>query len=136
MKKDFKRLYTYGLIMIVCVIIIVIFAWLSSTKLESSQADYEDKLMQNRTQIEDLEKRIADLEDEKYKLEKEVKKNTDAQAKLDVANQALNDLTEVFKLIEAGDLDTAKEKFGKIETGGFDDAALAFYGALNSILNK
>ena len=47
MKKDFKRLYTYGLIMIVCVIIIVIFAWLSSTKLESSQADYEDKLMQN-----------------------------------------------------------------------------------------
>ena len=129
MKKDFKRLYTYGLIMIVCVIIIVIFAWLSSTKLESSQADYEDKLMQNRTQIEELEKRIADLEDEKYKLEKEVKKNTDAQAKLD-------DLTEVFKLIEAGDLDTAKEKFGRIETGGFDDAALAFYGALNSILNK
>ena len=102
MKKDFKRLYTYGLIMIVCVIIIVIFAWLSSTKLESSQADYEDKLMQNRTQIEELEKRIADLEDEKYKLEKEVKKNTDAQAKLDVANQALNDLTEVFKLIEIG----------------------------------
>ena len=92
--------------------------------------------MQNRTQIEELEKRIADLEDEKYNLEKEVKKNTDAQAKLDVANQALNDLTEVFKLIEAGDLDTAKEKFGKIETGGFDGAALAFYGALNSILNK
>lgn len=136
MKKDFKKLYTYGLIMIVCVIIIVIFAWLSSSKLESSQADYESRLMQNRNQIEELEKRIADLEDEKYKLEKEVKKNTDAQAKLDAANQALNDLTEVFKLIEAGDTETAKEKFSKIETNGFDDAALAFYGALSSILNK
>lgn len=122
--------------MIVCVIIIVIFGWLSSSKLESNQADFENKLTQSQTQIGTLENRIAELEEEKYKLEKDLSQKAEAEAKLDKANQALGDLTEVYKLIEADELEKAKEKFDVIETNGFDDAALAFYGALEAILNK
>lgn len=133
MKKDFKRLYTYGLIMIICVIAIVIIAAMS--QLESTQA-IEDKLTQNLTQIENLEKRIADLEEEKHELEKKLSKNSEAEAKLEKAEQSLNDLTEIYKLAEAGELEKAKEKLDGMDTNGFSDAALAFYGALDEILNK
>ena len=134
MKKDMKKLYTYAIIMIVCVIIIVLIAAMSETRIDNFQTEYEGKLTASQTEIEALEKKIAGLDEENYKLKEEAKKNLTLQSDIEKNNQALNDLTEVYRLIENGDTEKAKEKFNVIETNGFDNAALAFYGALEKLL--
>ncbi len=129
MKKDFKKVYSYGLIMIVAVLIIVLIACLSESRLDVAQEEYESMLSTHQTEIRVLEEELDTLRET-------VNQNMDIQAKLDKHNQIMNDLTEIYKLIEAGEKGSASDKIDKIETNGFDDGELAFYETLKKLLNN
>ena len=136
MKKNIKKLYVYGLIMIVCVIVIVLIAWMSDTRVNNYQSEYETQLTARQSEIDVLQKRIAELEDKNSELEKTNKENIDALAKLDKYSQTMNDLTEVYKLFKDGKEEEAKNLFSQLDTTGYDDGALAFYETLKEILQK
>lgn len=136
MKKNIKKLYVYGLIMIVCVIVIVLIAWMSDTRVNNYQSEYETQLTARQSEIDVLQKRIAELEDKNSELEKTNKENIDALAKLDKYSQTMNDLTEVYKLFKDGKEEEAKNLFSQLDTAGYDDGALAFYEILKEILQK
>lgn len=136
MKKDYKKLYMYATIMTMCVLLIVLIACLSESRLDSYQEEYEDMLMERQSEIQELEDKLAELENENYELKKQVEENMTVQSKLDTQNQIMNDLTHVYKLIKDGKRQEARDNYAKIETSGFDDAALSYYEMLGSLLKK
>ncbi len=135
-KKDIKKLYIYAAIMLVFVTAIVLVVSLSENRIDNYQTEYENKIMVGQAQIENLEKRIVELEEENHKLKQEIENKLTIQTELDTQVQVMNDLTEIYKLIKDGKISDAKEKFSKIETNGFDDSSLAFYEAIKKILEK
>lgn len=136
MKKNYKKVYGYGLIMVVCVILIVLVACLSETRLDSFRAEYELQMTGHQKQVEILEKQIVELTEKNRELEEKLQKTVALESELETGNQALNDLIDIFDLYRDGDKAAAKEKFSKIEPIGFDDTALAYYQLLKDFLNK
>ena len=136
MKKNYKKVYGYGLIMVVCVILIVLVACLSETRLDSFQKEYELQITGHQEQVELLEKQIVELTEKNRELEEKLQKTAALESELETGNQALNDLIDIFDQYKAGDKAAAKGKFSKIEPIGFDDTALAYYRLLKEFLNK
>lgn len=136
MKRDYKKLYMYAIIMTMSVLFIVLIACLSESRLDRYQTEYENMLTARQSEIQALEDKLAELEDENYELKKQAEENMTAQSKLDVQNQIMNDLTQVYKLIKEGKKQEAKDNYARIETNGFDDAALSYYEILGSMLEK
>lgn len=136
MKKNYKKVYGYGLIMVVCVILIVLVACLSETRLDSFQEEYELQMTGSQKQIKLLEKQIVDLTEKNRELEEKLQKTATLEAELETGNQALNDLIDIYGQYKDGDKSAAKEKLSKIEPIGFDDTALAYYQLLKDFLNK
>ena len=127
MKKDMKKVYSYGIVMIAAVLIIVLVACLSESRLDSAQEQYENMMTKQQEKVGELEGEITQLKES-------LALNMDIQAKLDKHNQIMSDLTEIYNLTEEGRKDEAAEKFGNIETGGFDDGELAFYNLIKRLL--
>lgn len=136
MKKDYKKLYMYAIIMTVSVLVIVLIACLSESRIDSYQTEYENKLTARKTEIDALEKKVAELEDENSELKKQNESSMTAQSKLDAQNQIFSDLTQIYMLAKQGKMQEAKTAFSAIETGGFDDSALAYYEILKDMLEK
>lgn len=136
MKKNYKKVYGYGLIMMVCVILIVLVACLSETRLDTFQQEYESQITGHQKQVELLEKQIVELTEKNRELEEKLQKTAALESELETGNQALNDLIDIFDQYKDGNKAEAKEKFSKIEPIGFDDTALAYYQLLKDFLNK
>ncbi len=136
MKKEAKKAYKYVAVMLVFVIAILIMVCLSESRLENQQKEFENKITIEQKQVEVLEKKVDELENENQELKEMLEKKMAAQADFDTQTQAMNDLVEIYKLIEDNKIAAAKEKFRRIETMGFDDSALALYGAIEKILLK
>ena len=72
MKKDYKKLYMYAIIMTVSVLVIVLIACLSESRIDSYQTEYENKLTARKTEIDALEKKVAELEALKQTAQNEI----------------------------------------------------------------
>lgn len=134
MKKDFKKVFGYGLIMIIAVLVIVIIACLSESRVDDAHETYKSVLSENASVIETLEKEKAELENKIAELEKTLENSMDIQAKLDRHNQVMSDLTEVYNFIKEGKNGLAADRLKVIEPVGFDDGELAFYEALRNMV--
>lgn len=136
MKKNVRNAYKYLAIMLVFVIAIVAVVCFSESRIENQQEIFENKIISGQNQIEALEKKIVELEKENKELKESVENKMTIQSDIDTQSQIMNDLTEIYKLAKDSKIAEAKDKFRKIETMGFDDAALAFYGAIKKILGE
>lgn len=136
LKKSYKKIFGYGLIMVFCVLAIVLVACLSENKLEGYQLEYEQAMTVSQKQIQSLEAEIARLSEEKAELEKKIEKSMTLQADLATNDQALLDLKDIYDIYKSGKESEAKAKFSKIEPIGFEDMALWYYELLSDVLNK
>lgn len=127
MKRDYKKLYIYAAVMLVCVLLIVLIACLSESRIDSYQTEYENMITASQGEISELEKQVAKLENENDELREMNEECMTAQAKLDKQNQVMNELVEIYRLAKDGKKDAAKEKYSCIDTAGYDDAALALW---------
>lgn len=134
MKKNYKKIYGYAIIMVVCVIAIVLIACLSENRLEGYQTDYENTITINQKQIEGLEKELARISAENDELKKRAEETLTLQTELEQGQQAMSDMKEIYKLYKNGSRTEAKDKFSKIEPIGFDDMSLAYYELLKDYL--
>lgn len=136
MKKDYKKLYLYAIIMTVSVLIIVLIACLSESRISSYQSEYENMLTARKEEINRLQERVAELEDENSELRKQNESSMTAQSKLETQNQIFSDLTQIYMLAKQGKQQEARDLFSAVETNGFDDSALAYYEIIKDMLEK
>ncbi len=131
-----KKIYSYAIVMIIFVFAIVLTVFLSETKIDNNQKKYEELLAIEKTESEKLKDRIVELEKENEELKRRKEQTITTQSDFEQHIQSMNDLTEIYKLIERKKLDEAKELFSRLETAGFDDSTLAYYELLKDVLEK
>jgi cell division protein FtsB len=136
LKKNYKKIFGYAIVMLVCVLAIVLIACLSENKLEGYQLEYEQAMTVSQKQIQSLEAEIAKLSKEKAELEKNIEKSMTLQADLTTNDQAFLDMKDIYDLYKSGKKTEAKAAFSKIEPIGFEDMALWYYELLSDVLDK
>ncbi len=136
MNKNYKKLYGYAMIMVICVLVIVLVACLSENRVEGYRTEYKNELTVHQKQIQSLEEQIASLTAENTELKKELDENMSLGSDLVTNQQAMSDMKDIYELYKSGKEVEAKKQINKIEPIGFDDAALAYYEILKDLLNK
>ena len=136
MKKNYKRIFGYALVMLACVMIMVLVACLSENRLEEYQDEYNESMTLSQKQIVSLEQQIEKLEKENAELKKINEKNMSIGAEAVTTEQAFADLREIYEKYKSGKTAEAKAEFKKIEPIGFDDATLSYYELLSDMLKK
>ncbi len=136
MKKNYKKLYGYAIIMLACVLVIVLIAALSENRLDGYQNQYEKAMTAGQKQIEILEEEIIALTEENSELKRELEDFQKLNSDLVTGQQAMSDLKDIYKMYKSGKAAEAKKQFDKIEPMGFDDATLNYYEVLKDLLNK
>lgn len=126
----------YALVMVVSVLIIVLVAALSENKLDEYQLEYEESMTISQKQIATLEEKIKKLEKENSDLEKRIEAGMNFGSDLVTGQQAFLDMKEIYEIYKSGDKTSAKAKFSKIETMGFDDILLGYHEILSEVLSK
>ncbi len=134
MKKNYKKLYGYAIIMVACVLVIVLMAALSENRLEGYQTEYEEAMTAGQKQIHMLEEEIVSLTKENSELKKEVEKYQSMGSDLVTGQQVMSDLKDIYEMYKSGKVQDAKKQFNKIEPMGFDDYTLAYYEVLKDLL--
>ena len=135
-KKNYKKIMGYALVMVVSVLIIVLVAALSENKLDEYQLEYEESMTISQKQIATLEEKIKKLEKENSDLEKRIEAGMNFGSDLVTGQQAFLDMKEVYEIYKSGDVKGAKLKFSKIETMGFDDILLGYHEILSEVLSN
>lgn len=136
LKKNYKKLFGYGIVMLVCVLVIVLMACLSENRLAGYESEYEESILATQKQVEALEEKIVSLTNENLELKKQLEKTAGLEADLVTSQQALSDMKDIFKTYKGGDENSAKAAYQKIEPMGFDDSALAYFELLGELLKK
>ena len=136
LKKNYKKLFGYAIVMVVCVFIIVLMACLSENRLEGYENEYEQSILATQKQIDVLEEKIVNLTNENLELKKQLEKNSGLEADLVTSQQALSDMKDIFEMYKTGNLSSAKKAYEKIEPIGFDDSTLAYFELLGELLKK
>ena len=135
-KKNYKKIMGYALVMVVSVLIIVLVAALSENKLDEYQLEYEESMTISQKQIATLEEKMKKLEKENSDLEKRIEAGMNFGSDLVTGQQAFLDMKEIYEIYKSGDKTSAKAKFSKIETMGFDDILLGYHEILSEVLSK
>lgn len=136
MKRDYKRVCIYGIIMLLCVVVIVVVGWLSQKKIDVQEIEYQNLITANQNSIRTLEEKIAELEKENEELKEQVSQSMMLQSDVTTSNQAFADLEEIYDMFKDGKKEQARTAFKKIEPMGFDDATLAYYEILKDMLEN
>ena len=134
MKKNYKRIFGYAIILGVCALLMVGFACLSENRMDDFEEQYQKDMTLSQKQILSLEEQIENLEKENSKLKEELKTTESFGSDLVTSQQVISDLKEIYEKYKAGDVKSAKAALKKIEPMGFDDASLAYYQILVDII--
>lgn len=133
-KKSDKRqrnIFSYAVIMIICVIIIILFAAMADNR----ENEIDDRISETQKTNETIQNELVRLQDENYNLNKQIQQNETAASAYAVMTEQQNQLTKIKNLISAGNTDEAKAKIQSIDTSAFDENTSAYYSALCEILN-
>lgn len=129
--KKQRNIFSYAVIMIICVIIIILFAAMADNR----ENEIDDRINETQRTNETIQNELVRLKDENYNLNKKIQENETAASAYAVMTEQQNQLTEIKNLITAGKEDEAKTKIQAIDTSAFDENTLAYYSALCEILN-
>ncbi|MBQ7097961.1 MAG: hypothetical protein IJN96_07770 [Clostridia bacterium] len=151
-KNDSRRVFLYGVIMLLCVVLIVLIGFLTGSGIGEDNIESQNLIDEKQNNIRLLEEKVSALESEVESLTVEKNKyiaqvnslteqlqskplNTDESDAATYA-QAFSDLKNIYETFKAGKVDEAKAAFVKIEPMGYDDATLAYYEILKDLLGK
>lgn len=140
MKKFDKRVFTYFIIMLCCVILLLVFAYLSGEKIETMENDLADKVsvhekitLENQDKITELSNKVKELENENKKLKEMLDENS-IVSNGETYQQSMKILSDIYLLIENKEFEKAKKELEKFDTTGADDTVLNFKKALENLI--
>lgn len=140
MKKFDKRVFTYFIIMLFSVIILLVFAYLSGEKIDTLEKDYFDMVSVQEKIVHDGQNKITQLSNKVNELEKENKKLKELIDESSIASngetyrQSMKILSDIYLLIENKEYKKAKTELEKFDTLGADDTVLSFKKALENLI--
>ncbi len=126
-----KNILTYGVIMIISVIIIILFAAMADNR----ENELDTKINETQRANETIQNEVVNLKDENYNLNKKIEED---EAKISANEAVINNykqMTEVWNLMEEGKDEEAISKLKNMDKSNFDETANAYYSALCEILN-
>ncbi len=129
--KKQRNIFSYAVIMIICVIIIILFAAMADNR----ENEIDDKITETQRTNETIQNELVRLQDENYNLNKQIQQNETAVSAYAVLTEQQNQLTEIMNIIKTGNTEEAKTKIQAVDTSAFDENTLAYYSALCEILN-
>ena len=129
--KKQKNIFSYAVIMIICVIIIILFPAMADNR----ENEIDDKISETQKTNETIQNELVRLQDENYNLKKQIEQNETTTSAYAVMTEQQNKLTEINNLITDGKEEEAKAKLQAIDASNFDENTLAYYSALCKILN-
>ncbi len=140
MKKFDKRVFTYFIIMMCSVILLLVFAYLSGEKIETMENDLADKVsvhekitLENQDKITQLSNKVSELESENKKL-KELLEESPSASNGETYQQSMKILSDIYLLIENKEYGKAKTELKNFDTTGADDTVLNFKKALENLV--
>ncbi len=140
MKKFDKRVFTYFIIMLCSVIMLLVFAYLSGEKIDTLEKDYFDMVSVQEKIVHDGQNKITQLSNKVNELEKENKKLKELIDESSIASngetyrQSMKILSDIYLLIENKEYKKAKTELEKFDTLGADDTVLSFKKALENLI--
>lgn len=134
MKKNYKAVLGYALVMTFFVLVIVLISLASENKLSKYQKEYAEGSLASQRQIELLEEKINMLSKENEALEAMLHQNQTLGSDLVTTQQAMSDMKDIFLLYKEGKVKEAKTQFERINTMGFDDNLVSYYELLSFLL--
>ena len=140
MKKFDKRVFTYFIIMLLSVILLLVFAYLSGEKIETMENDLADKVsvhekitLENQDKITQLSNKVSELEKENKKLKNLLDENS-VTSNGETYQQSMKILSDIYLLIENKEFEKAAAELKKFDTLGADDTILNFKKALENLI--
>ncbi len=140
MRKIDKRVFTYFIIMLLSVILLLVFAYLSGEKIETMENDLADKVsvhekitLENQDKITELSNKVKELENENKKLKDLLDENS-IVSNGETYQQSMKILSDIYLLIENKEFEKAKKELKNFDTTGADDTVLNFKKALENLI--
>ena len=146
MKKNYKRIFAFGVILIVFSIIIT--GCKSKNNLAESEKTNAELLLESQAEVSALKGETAELkrineellsqndnlDKQNKELQKKLTQALSEKSDITTQDQVMTDLMYIYKLYKSGKATDALVKIKKIEPMGFDDITLAFYEMLKDVL--
>lgn len=112
--------------MIICVIILIIFAALADNREE----EIDNRIIETERTNESIQNELVNLKEENYKLTKEKETNDETINEYNEYLEDLSSMTEAWNLIVSNDLEGASKILRNMDISGFDENKTAYFGAL------
>ncbi len=129
-KKGLKNLSTYAVIMFLAAVLLIIIAAMADTREEH----FENQISAQTQQNIDIQNQIVKLEDENYKLKKDLEQiQGENQGNLS-GHTFYKAMTQVYTLYLEGKTAAAAKTLGAIDTGILNQEQLSDYNLLIKLL--
>lgn len=129
-KKRFKNLSTYAIIMFLAAVILIIIAAMADTREEH----FENQISQQTQLNMDIQNQIVTLEDENYKIKKELE---DLKISNHTNEQGYNfykTLSDVYSFYLQGKTSEAAKTLGTVDVSALNEEQKASYDTLQKLL--
>ena len=139
MKKDDRKIFLYAMIMAAAVLVIIVVAYMSEMKIDSVEDSYKKIITEQSQKAENVSKELQLLQEENVRLKKELNELKNKKAETissgETYNQETKILSDIYLLIESGDIGKAKKELEKFDTSTFDDTIINYKKALEKLID-
>ena len=141
MKKFDRKIFLYAIIMIAAVLVLILFVYFSEQRYENMEDVFENQILiqEEKTElfqekIKMLEEKNLELEKENKNLKKELNTKSGSSSNGETYQQSMKMLSEIYLLIESGEIEKAKAELERFDTSTFDDTVISFKKALENLV--
>ncbi len=141
MKKFDRKIFLYAIIMIAAVLVLILFVYFSEQRYENMEDVFENQILiqEEKTElfqekIKMLEEKNLELEKENKNLKKELNTKNGSSSNGETYQQSMKMLSEIYLLIESGEIEKAKAELERFDTSTFDDTVISFKKALENLV--
>lgn len=126
-----KNIFNYAIIMIICVIIIILFAAMA----DSRENEIDNRIIETERNNASIQNELVNLQNENAELIKREEQNNSLIEEYTQASVQMSQLTEIWNLISTDNINEAKSAIELIDSSVLNENGKAYYDALCEIIN-
>lgn len=122
-KKKTSKLALYAIILVLAAIIVIIIAAIADNRENAYKNDISETHNANMSAVQN---ELVNLKNDNYNLEQRIKHD----------GEIADELSEVIKLFNSGDINAANEKYAKIKIDSVPDGLKGLYESVGNLLTQ
>ena len=128
--KKQKNIFSYAVIMIICVIIIILFAAMADNR----ENEIDNRIYQTEQANANIQNELVTLQSENDKLVKEAQEKDALISGYQNSENQISKLSQIWTLIQSGNIQEASDALYALDVTGFGENETAYYNALCELL--